>query len=91
MRSVARLSHIERGGGVALLLVFGRRGLLGSWLDATFGFSLPFTTAGVVVEALGPPSSFVAGGLAGVVVAGVLWLRRGTLAPRAAGAAVPVG
>jgi molybdate transport system permease protein len=36
-------------GGVALLLVFGRRGLVGSWLDATVGVSLPFTTAGVVV------------------------------------------
>ena len=36
-------------GGVALLLVFGRRGLVGGWLDATFGVSLPFTTAGVVV------------------------------------------
>jgi molybdate transport system permease protein len=36
-------------GGVALLLVFGRRGLVGEWLDTTFGFSLPFTTAGVVV------------------------------------------
>jgi molybdate transport system permease protein len=36
-------------GGVALLLVFGRRGLLGGWLGATFGISLPFTTAGVVV------------------------------------------
>ncbi|SBT42683.1 ABC transporter permease [Micromonospora auratinigra] len=36
-------------GGVALLLVFGRRGLLGSWLDATFGVSLPFSTAGVVL------------------------------------------
>ena len=36
-------------GGVALLLVFGRRGLVGSWLDATFGVSLPFTTAGVVL------------------------------------------
>ncbi|WP_343444501.1 ABC transporter permease [Micromonospora schwarzwaldensis] len=36
-------------GGVALLLVFGRRGLLGGWLDATFGFTLPFTTTGVVV------------------------------------------
>jgi molybdate transport system permease protein len=36
-------------GGVALLLVFGRRGLVGQWLDTTFGFSLPFTTAGVVV------------------------------------------
>lgn len=32
-------------GGVALLLVFGRRGLVGSW----WGLSLPFTTAGVVV------------------------------------------
>jgi molybdate transport system permease protein len=36
-------------GGVALLLVFGRRGIVGSWLYSTFGFSLPFTTAGVVV------------------------------------------
>jgi molybdate transport system permease protein len=36
-------------GGIALLLVFGRRGLLGAWLYDAFGFSLPFTTAGVVV------------------------------------------
>jgi molybdate transport system permease protein len=36
-------------GGVALLLVFGRKGLLGSWLNTTFGISLPFTTTGVVV------------------------------------------
>ena len=36
-------------GGVALLLVFGRRGLIGGWLDSTFGISLPFTTTGVVV------------------------------------------
>jgi molybdate transport system permease protein len=36
-------------GGVALLLVLGRRGLLGAWLDATFGVTLPFTTTGVVV------------------------------------------
>jgi molybdate transport system permease protein len=36
-------------GGVALLLVFGRRGLVGEWLDSTFGVTLPFTTAGVVV------------------------------------------
>jgi molybdate transport system permease protein len=35
-------------GGVALLLVFGRKGLLGAWLDATFGVTLPFTTPGVV-------------------------------------------
>src|SRR5207245_2283577 len=36
-------------GGVALLLVFGRKGILGAWLDAAFGITLPFTTAGVVV------------------------------------------
>ncbi|WP_412741077.1 ABC transporter permease [Krasilnikovia sp. MM14-A1259] len=36
-------------GGVALLLVFGRKGILGSWLDATFGITLPFTTTGVIV------------------------------------------
>jgi len=36
-------------GGIALLLAFGRRGLVGSWLDSTFGFTLPFTTAGVVM------------------------------------------
>ncbi|MEU8820220.1 ABC transporter permease [Actinoplanes sp. NPDC048796] len=42
-------------GGIALLLALGRRGLVGQWLDSTFGFSLPFTTAGVVVA-----ESFVA-------------------------------
>ena len=36
-------------GGIALLLAFGRRGLLGAWLDNTFGITLPFTTAGVVM------------------------------------------
>jgi molybdate transport system permease protein len=36
-------------GGVALLLVFGRRGLVGEWLDGAFGLTLPFTTAGVVL------------------------------------------
>lgn len=36
-------------GGVSLLLVFGRKGILGTWLDATFGITLPFTTAGVVL------------------------------------------
>ncbi len=35
-------------GGVALLLVFGRNGLVGRPLDEAFGVSLPFTTAGVV-------------------------------------------
>ena len=36
-------------GGVALLLVFGRRGVVGSWLYSTFGISFPFTTTGVVI------------------------------------------
>ena len=36
-------------GGIALLLVFGRKGLLGGWLYATFGVTLPFTTTGVVL------------------------------------------
>jgi molybdate transport system permease protein len=36
-------------GGVALLLVLGRRGLVGQWLDSWFGITLPFTTAGVVL------------------------------------------
>ena len=36
-------------GGIALLLAFGRRGLLGSWLESTFGITLPFTTAAVVM------------------------------------------
>ncbi|MGH3243474.1 MAG: ABC transporter permease [Spirillospora sp.] len=36
-------------GGVALLLVLGRRGLVGEWLDDAFGITVPFTTAGVVL------------------------------------------
>lgn len=36
-------------GGIALLLAFGRRGLIGAWLDSTFGITLPFTTTGVVM------------------------------------------
>jgi molybdate transport system permease protein len=42
-------------GGIALLLALGRRGLAGQWLDSTFGITLPFTTAGVVIA-----ESFVA-------------------------------
>jgi len=34
--------------GVALLLAFGRMGLLGGWLDQ-FGWSIPFTTVAVVL------------------------------------------
>jgi molybdate transport system permease protein len=36
-------------GGVALLLVFGRRGLLGGWLESTFGVTVPFTATAVVL------------------------------------------
>ncbi|HEY6796662.1 MAG TPA: ABC transporter permease [Kineosporiaceae bacterium] len=36
-------------GGVALLLALGRTGLVGQYLEAWFGITLPFTTAGVVV------------------------------------------
>ncbi len=42
-------------GGIALLLVFGRKGILGAWLDSAFGLTLPFTTTGVVLA-----ESFVA-------------------------------
>lgn len=36
-------------GGVALLLAFGRNGIVGQYLDDWFGITLPFTTQGVVV------------------------------------------
>lgn len=36
-------------GGVALLLAFGRRGLVGRWLYEWSGVRLPFTTTGAVV------------------------------------------
>ena len=42
-------------GGVALLLVLGPRGLIGAWLDADLGVTLPFTSAAVVLA-----ESFVA-------------------------------
>jgi molybdate transport system permease protein len=41
--------------GIALLLVFGRHGVLGGFLDREFGITLPFTTPGVVIA-----ESFVA-------------------------------
>jgi len=36
-------------GGIALLLAYGRHGVVGSWLFKAFGVSLPFTTQGVIV------------------------------------------
>lgn len=35
--------------GWLLLIVFGRHGVIGSWLDAVFGVRLVFTTAGAVL------------------------------------------
>ncbi|MGI8665508.1 MAG: molybdate ABC transporter permease subunit [Jatrophihabitans sp.] len=36
-------------GGLVLLLALGRNGILGRLLESWFGYSLPFTTAGVIV------------------------------------------
>ena len=36
-------------GGVALLLAFGRRGLIGAPLNAEFGIQIPFTTAAAII------------------------------------------
>jgi molybdate transport system permease protein len=36
-------------GGVALFLVLGRQGIIGSWLDDAFGVTIPFTTTAVVI------------------------------------------
>ncbi|MEZ5125025.1 MAG: ABC transporter permease [Thermoleophilia bacterium] len=36
-------------GGVALLLAFGRQGMVGQWLQQGLGVSLPFTTLGAIV------------------------------------------
>jgi len=38
-------------GGTALLATLGRQSLLGGWLHAAFGITLPFTTAGAVIAA----------------------------------------
>jgi len=35
--------------GVALLAAFGRTSVIGSWLDTTFGVTLPFTTVAVIM------------------------------------------
>jgi molybdate transport system permease protein len=36
-------------GGLALLLAFGRNGLVGRYLDSWFAITLPFTTTGVII------------------------------------------
>ena len=58
-------------GGVALLLLLGRRGLIGQYLDAWFGITLPFTTAGVVLA-----EAFVAMPFLVIAVEGALRARR---------------
>jgi MFS family permease len=57
------------------------------WLitAATLGIATGQSTAGLVVETFGPPVAFVSGGVAGLVLATALWLRRATLLPPADG------
>jgi hypothetical protein len=47
----------------------------------TLGVAAGQSAAGWAVEASGPPAAFLLSGLAGVAVAGLLWLRRTTLTP----------
>ena len=54
-------------GGVALLLAFGRRGIVGRYLDAWFGVTIPFTTSAVVLA-----ETFVALPFLVIAVAGAL-------------------
>lgn len=51
VRALATLSMVLPPvvGGVALFASFGRRGIIGQFLDDWFGVRLPFTTAGVVL------------------------------------------
>ncbi|WP_445402970.1 ABC transporter permease [Streptomyces sp. LE64] len=56
-------------GGVALLLGFGRRGLLGPWLEDWFGIVLPFHTAGAVVAAAFVSMPFLVISLEGTLAA----------------------
>ncbi|MCQ4042910.1 ABC transporter permease [Streptantibioticus rubrisoli] len=56
-------------GGVALLLGFGRRGLLGPALENLFGVTLPFSTPGAVVAAAFVAMPFLVVSLEGTLVA----------------------
>lgn len=47
----------------------------------TLGLAVGQSVAGWAVESVGPAAAFAASGLAGVGLAGVLWLRRATLVP----------
>jgi molybdate transport system permease protein len=54
-------------GGVALLLAFGRNGVVGQWLDSAFGLTIPFTSTAVVMA-----QTFVALPFAVISVEGAL-------------------
>ncbi len=47
----------------------------------TLGVAMGQSVTGWLVERSGPPAAFLAGGVAGVLLAAVLWARRSTLAP----------
>ncbi|MDN5858184.1 MAG: MFS transporter [Pseudonocardia sp.] len=47
----------------------------------TLGIAAGSSIAGIAVEQAGPPAAFLAGGLAGAVLAVILWARRATLLP----------
>ncbi len=46
---------------------------------ATLGLSVGQSASGLVVQAAGPHAAFLVGAVAGVVIAGLLWLRRASL------------
>ena len=48
---------------------------------ATLGLSMGQSSAGIAVQAVGPHTGFLVGGAAGLVVAGLLWVRRATIRP----------
>ena len=48
---------------------------------ATLGLAAGQSVAGIVIEVAGPAAAFLAGGIAGVGLAAVLWVRRATLRP----------
>ncbi|MBT0994529.1 ABC transporter permease [Cellulomonas sp. DKR-3] len=54
-------------GGIALLFLLGRRGLVGQQLDAWFGVTIPFTTAAVVIAQTFVAMPFLVLGLEGAL------------------------
>ncbi|MGI5126407.1 MFS transporter [Pseudonocardia sp. CA-107938] len=54
---------------------------------ATLGIAAGSSIAGIAVEQAGPPAAFLAGGVAGVALAALLWVRRGSLVAEPAPAA----